>query len=965
MYFTQEDYKKIENWLHRNSVKDTEFQEALPFTGKEIVTVVQDGHNRKVNIQEFINQLYKHGVEGFLNVTNTYRANNITLKEAIGLIPAKARKEGQVITFLNTDGNWEIYQFIGKLNQWNNPTLWNNPFDWEKLVVDSILPDEEDLTKSAPDAKGNAYLSLKNRKYEPDKYSGLGRKILRRRVVEIEDPIYGIQEKNLLLQADFAEDNTVYVVRYDFTLNGQDITLPDNSYIEYEGGSISDGNIIDRAGGLNRVVLKKNITNDKNILTQEMISKSNTIYECKYDFDLNGQDITLPDNSYIEYNGGSISNGNIIDIAKGLNRVILRKNIKEGKNILTQDMINKENTIYVIKYDFTLNEDITIPANCVLEFDGGSLKGNTIIGNHTKIIAGDYQIFKKGLYRYRGYAPVGTTADFAVVSSVIGDNINIKGTWDNDFVSSAWIGLDTISEQEDSAPLIMDYINLHKSGIKIDLPKRTYGIYGQIAVKGRIFDGNNSIFNFCHLSDMYDASIPIPEGTVALNPTYFPYGLPLTYQNIYVSGVGGELRNFTIDQSNITISDINLNEHWGIYGLCGKRGAAKNIIRNVIIQNAYECCFIGIQGETEFIDCVFNGSGEHEVYGRPDGGNVTFKNCYFTNWENIQDIATARGVAFAIKCVPQPSRVENSVISLIDCVFEKGNSYSSASLEIDGDEIRLLRCKTDVELSHLGIEETKEIHIYIEDCDGIFAAYNKVGGLKHVINSRGSSQVLNDAYEIEGCTLYDSYISNVDKRVKAHSSIADKVKYFSIRNTTLIKRQDIDTKIVINGAYYISCYNFNIITADGISKGPKMGIFTNSENTEIVGITPYVKIESSNFYLGKRYDGFIEADRFNIYLTDCIFEGEKYFESGYLSRLYIISSCNSLTLNRTYAIPSSKDNTTILGLYTPTITPTYMHSTPTNGNPASNIGLQDFDYVNKKPIWWTGSKWVDATGADV
>lgn len=315
MYFTQEDYKKIENWLHRNSVKDTEFQEALPFTGKEIVTVVQDGHNRKVNIQEFINQLYKYGVRDFLNVTNTYRANNITLKEAISLIPAEARKEGQVITFLNTDGNWEIYQFTGKLNQWNNTTLWNNPFDWEKFVIDSILPDEEDLTKSEPDAKGNSYLSLKDRKYEPDKYSGLGRKILRRRVVEIKDPIYGTQEKNLLLQADFAEDNTVYVVRYDFTLNSQDITLPDNSYIEYEGGSISDGNIIDRAGGLNRVVLKKNIINGKNILTQDMVSTPNTIYEIRYDFTL-GEDITVPDNCVLEFDGGSIrgneANKNII-----------------------------------------------------------------------------------------------------------------------------------------------------------------------------------------------------------------------------------------------------------------------------------------------------------------------------------------------------------------------------------------------------------------------------------------------------------------------------------------------------------------------------------------------------------------------------------------------------------------------------------------------------------------------------
>lgn len=56
------------------------------------------------------------------------------------------------------------------------------------------------------------------------------------------------------------------------------------------------------------------------------------------------------------------------------------------RNVLTQDMINEANTIYVIRYDYTLAEDITIPANCVLEFDGGSISNGTIVGNETILV---------------------------------------------------------------------------------------------------------------------------------------------------------------------------------------------------------------------------------------------------------------------------------------------------------------------------------------------------------------------------------------------------------------------------------------------------------------------------------------------------------------------------------------------------------------------------------------------------
>lgn len=74
----------------------------------------------------------------------------------------------------------------------------------------------------------------------------------------------------------------------------------------------------------------------------------------------------------------------------GMGRVVLRKNLVEGVNTLTQSMINKSNTIYVIQYDFTLSEDITIPDNCVLKFNGGSIKGTGSIAVTSSITVDGY-----------------------------------------------------------------------------------------------------------------------------------------------------------------------------------------------------------------------------------------------------------------------------------------------------------------------------------------------------------------------------------------------------------------------------------------------------------------------------------------------------------------------------------------------------------------------------------------------
>ena len=246
MFFTQEDYKKIQQWLAKNSVKDTEFNEAnIPFNGEETITIVQGNQNKKVFLKDLVAQVFNLGISDFVNITDKYDAPNISLEEAIRLIPSRARKEGQVITFLNKEDGWNIYQFKGALNQWNILDQWKDLFETniEDFIIDSILPDEEDLTKSVPDENGNSYLSLKDREYNPEDFSGLGRVILRKNIVEIEDPVYGKVNKNVLYQDMINKENTIYEIRYDFDLNGAEITVPEGCVLDFQGGSINNGHI--------------------------------------------------------------------------------------------------------------------------------------------------------------------------------------------------------------------------------------------------------------------------------------------------------------------------------------------------------------------------------------------------------------------------------------------------------------------------------------------------------------------------------------------------------------------------------------------------------------------------------------------------------------------------------------------------------------------------------------------------
>lgn len=126
MFFSQEDYKKIQLWLQKNAIKDSELNEAnLPLDSNEFITLVQHGHNVKIFLKDFVNQLSLISSPDLINVSSRFDKNYISLPQATQLVPYKSRKAGQIITFLNEDSKWKVYQFQGEnINQWNNVTLW-------------------------------------------------------------------------------------------------------------------------------------------------------------------------------------------------------------------------------------------------------------------------------------------------------------------------------------------------------------------------------------------------------------------------------------------------------------------------------------------------------------------------------------------------------------------------------------------------------------------------------------------------------------------------------------------------------------------------------------------------------------------------------------------------------------------------------------------------------------------------
>ena len=115
--------------------------------------------------------------------------------------------------------------------------------DVGKIRVENI-PDEEDLTQVRQGC--HHVLKFKDKIFNPAECSGMGKVFLRKNMVQITCDT----SKNILTQSMFEDKhglpmvNTIFIIQYDYDLDGGFITLPENSVLLFAGGSLRNGTVM-------------------------------------------------------------------------------------------------------------------------------------------------------------------------------------------------------------------------------------------------------------------------------------------------------------------------------------------------------------------------------------------------------------------------------------------------------------------------------------------------------------------------------------------------------------------------------------------------------------------------------------------------------------------------------------------------------------------------------------------------
>jgi hypothetical protein len=351
-----------------------------------------------------------------------YQGTRVNTRKAV---PAIFRRNSLTISYYDAEHNISVTEsYIGSNMQAGVEASWVSDDNWTKILSEKYLeesgakipiadgtidwnmlnealkqmiaadgkvtiinyPDEEDITlRLTPGCCNVNRLSLKDRHYEPEYKSGKGYKIIRRVLLPVEDEIDNVEHLPFdgFLNDTYCEQYGQIILNTD-NYEVINIDLGNTAGVYYDTyhklfvlrvKTSEDGvgfynyytrwTIVEAADRVKpRSVINYGSSDDYNVyntcLSDERprlnVIYVNNIDDIKYYF--NNEDLVqVKNNIYLHY-----------------------------KSVLTQDMLNEENTRYIIRYAFDLNsKTITMPSGCELVFEGGIIENGTIDLNKCKL----------------------------------------------------------------------------------------------------------------------------------------------------------------------------------------------------------------------------------------------------------------------------------------------------------------------------------------------------------------------------------------------------------------------------------------------------------------------------------------------------------------------------------------------------------------------------------------------------
>ena len=222
-----------------------------------------------------INKLFNE-----INVSVVYptsgigRTNKYSLEGAIAQVPQELRNIGLKVSFLNNSGLVETWEFAGG--------AFENIENW-KSNEDKLADIRDEAIDKIKDAESDAISNFSSQRVTPDMLSESTKQFIN---ASGGGTINNLADDEDLVSVDKGENLSV-------------LKFADRAYN------------LETHIGMGYKILRRNIMDGKNILTQDMVNQPHTIYMIQYDFDLDGATIKIPEGCILDFQGGGIVNGKV------------------------------------------------------------------------------------------------------------------------------------------------------------------------------------------------------------------------------------------------------------------------------------------------------------------------------------------------------------------------------------------------------------------------------------------------------------------------------------------------------------------------------------------------------------------------------------------------------------------------------------------------------------------------------